>query len=540
MTVIRGNLVDIFKEQIYPASVEIKNGKIVEIIKEKGKHYPNFILPGFIDAHIHIESSMLAPSEFARIAVVHGTVATVSDPHEIANVLGMKGIDFMIANGNKTPFHFYFGASSCVPSTSFETNGAILGVKEIYSLLKRKDILYLSEVMNYPGVISGDKQVLAKISAAKKLGKRIDGHAPGIVGKDIEKYVSSGITTDHECYLYEEALQKIKLGMKIQIREGSAAKNFEALYPLIERYPDRCMFCSDDRHPDDLVKGHVNEIVKMAISKRLNIFKVLRCACINPIIHYGLGVGMLRVGDNADFIIVDNLTQLNILETYINGFLVAKQGRTRLKRINSSKPNNFQSKEKKEEDFKIHNTINVMEVVDGQLVDKKMTASTKNLFKHEVLIDPKSDILKIAVVNRYSNAKPAIAFAKNFGLRKGAIASSVAHDSHNIIAVGVNDKMICKAVNCIIKNKGGVCAVDEHYETVLPLPIAGLMSDMDFKSVAEKYSSITAIAKSYGSKLHAPFMTLSFMALPVIPQLKLTDKGLFDVDQFKFVNLFNI
>ncbi|VVB67551.1 Adenine deaminase [Candidatus Norongarragalina meridionalis] len=539
MDAVSGNLVDVRGGCVYPATVEIEAGRIARIRREHGK-FDNYLLPGFIDAHIHIESSMLTPSEFARIATVHGTVATVSDPHEIANVLGEKGVEFMISDGKRTNFKFYFGAPSCVPATTFETNGATLGAKEVTSLLRKKEILYLSEVMNYPGVIARDSEVMAKITAAKTLRKRVDGHAPGVRGAELKKYAAAGITTDHESFAYDEALDKLGNGMKIQIREGSAAKNFEALYPLIEKYPKMCMFCSDDRHPDDLLEGHINLLVKRAVAKGVGLFKILRCACVNPVEHYGLDVGLLREGDSADFIVVDNLRDFNVLRTYVRGQIVAERGKPLLRRVKSSKPNKFRARKKSKSELAVHNTLNVMAVTDGQLVDKAMVVSIRELVRHEIKIDPKTDVLKIVVVNRYADSRPAVAFAKNFGLKKGAIASSVAHDSHNIIAVGVNDELICKAINCLIRHRGGICAVDERSEHVLPLPIAGVMSDGDFASVAEKYSELDGIAKSYGSKLRAPFMTLSFMALPVIPQLKLTDKGLFDVTNFRFVNLFNM
>ena len=536
---ISGNIVDLVSFTVYSGSLVVKDGKIVDIVKDN-KNYATYIIPGLVDAHVHVESSMLVPSEFARLAVLHGTVATVSDPHEIANVLGAAGIDYMIKDAKRVPFKFYFGASSCVPATSFETAGAILNSSKIDSLLSRKDIKYLSEMMNYPGVINSDPEVMAKIAIAKKYGKPIDGHAPGLLGEELIKYIQAGITSDHESYLYEESLQEGALGACVLIREGSAAKNFDTLYPILEKYPDLCMFCSDDKHPDDLVKGHINQMVKKALDLGYDKMLVLKCASYNPVRHYGLDVGLLQKGDNADFVVIDDFKHFNILKTYINGRLVAKNGRSLLNKLATEAKNNFSAHKKTANDFKIKNKggiVRVIQAIDGQLVTKELEVMPKVAYGY-VVSDPDKDILKIAVVNRYRDAPPAVALVKNFGLKKGAIASSFAHDSHNIIAVGVSDEDIARAVNLVIQNHGGLAIAYDDYEDVLELPVAGLMSIRDGYAVAQKYSQMTDLVKKLWSNLRAPYMTLSFMALLVIPEIKLSDQGLFDGSSFKFTDLF--
>ncbi|GAB6073555.1 adenine deaminase [Nautilia lithotrophica] len=525
--VITANYVDIFNRKIFPAKLTIKNGKIQSV--EEIDKAENYILPGFIDAHIHVESSMLAPSTFGEIMLMHGHTASVSDPHEIANVLGLKGVYWMMENAQKTPFKIYFGASPCVPATPFETSGAKLGVEEIEELLKRDDVLYLSEVMNFPGVINGDEDMLNKINLAKKYHKHIDGHCPGLRGDGLSRYISAGIETDHEAFSYDEAEEKIKKGMKIIIREGSAAKNYEALHPLIAKYPDMLMFCSDDRHPDDLIKGDVNLLVKRSVKLGYDLFDVLKIACINPVLHYGLDVGMLRAGDNADFIIVDDLESFNVLKTYINGEKVYEKGvELKFEKINTI--NNFNAEKLENIEFPKCTEYNVIEAIDGELITKKSTYSG-------VIPDIDEDILLMCVVNRYKPAKPSVALIKGFGLKDGAIASSVAHDSHNIVAVGTNKKDLIKAVNMIIEMKGGICAVKDEEAVSLKLDIAGLMSSQNGFEVAEKYKNVQNFAKKLGSRLRSPFMTLSFMALLVIPELKLSDMGLFDGVKFEFTDL---
>ncbi len=535
---LKANLVDIFTEDIYAAEIGIVAG-VISSIKKINETLTDYILPGFVDAHVHVESSMLTPCQFARLAVMHGTVATISDPHEIGNVMGIEGVEYMIENGNQVPFKFYFGAPSCVPATSFETAGAVIDAADIEKLFQRKEIVYLAEMMNWPGVLAGDATVVEKINLAKKYGKQVDGHAPGLRGEMAKSYISAGITTDHECFTIEEALDKLNFGMKILIREGSAAKNFEALIPLLHDFPTEIMFCSDDKHPDNLEHGHINLLVKRALEKGIDLFKILRAACVNPVEHYKLQVGQLKVGDAADFIVVNNLRDFKVKKTFINGILVAENGKTLIDSNPSKIINNFSATAKIPSQFKVkskQNSILAIEALDGQLITNKL--KTKVLFKEGVLEpDIKNDILKIAVVNRYSNAEPAIGFIKNFGLTHGAIASSVAHDSHNIIAVGTNDEELCHAVNLLIECKGGIAALSTTMEMVLPLPIAGIMSGEDAFEVARQYTSIDAFAKGLGSKLSAPFMTLSFMGLLVIPHLKLSDKGLFDGDTFEFVSV---
>ncbi len=533
---------DIKNKLIFKGEITISDGRIVKIEK-KDHDVSHYILPGFIDAHIHIESSMLVPSEFAKIAVTHGTVATVSDPHEIANVLGVKGVDFMIENGKQTPFKFNFGAPSCVPATSFESAGAVIDSDGVKTLMANPDIKYLAEMMNYPGVLHDDDEVLKKINWAKHYHKPIDGHAPGVFGDDITKYINAGISTDHECFSYEEGLEKLQKGMKILIREGSAAKNFEALIDLLPEYFENIMFCSDDKHPDDLIIGHINTLCARAVAKGMDVFKVLQVACVNPVEHYGLEVGLLQKGHDADCIIVEDLKDFKVLQTYINGELVCDQGVSKLQSVVFQNLNNFNTEKKTVADFKVRSNssskqlnIRVIEALEGQLVTNALVEEA-TVKQGDLISNTDTDILKMTVVNRYNNEVPALAFIKNFGLQQGAIASSVGHDSHNIIAVGVSDEMICKAVNLIIENKGGICAVSATHNTIIPLPVAGIMSDQDAPTIAKQYADLDNIAKQLGSPLKAPFMTLSFMALLVIPSLKLSDKGLFDGTDFKFITL---
>jgi adenine deaminase len=539
---VSGKIIDIFRRMVTVGTVHWKNGRITEITREE--FVPDqYILPGFIDAHIHIESSMLTPHEFARIALTHGTVATVSDPHEIANVMGLEGVYYMLDDAADAKLKFFFGAPSCVPATGFETAGAILNSAKVEILLKDDRIFYLAEMMNYPGVLNGDGEVLKKISLAKKYGKPVDGHAPGLRGADALKYISAGISTDHECFTKEEALDKLKDGMKILIREGSAAKNFDALHTLIGEYPEMVMLCSDDKHPDDLMHGHINELVKRSVEAGQNMFDVLQAACINPVNHYNLPVGLLRENDPADFIVVDNLKDWKVKQTCINGELVAENGNCFLPKKKHSIINNFHTTVKKITDFEMPDdgkNIRVIEALDGQLITEETDVGSEELtgfnsIQQRVLVShPEKDILKIAVVNRYADEKPAIAFIKNFGLKRGAIAGTVAHDSHNIIAVGTNDEEICRAINLLIENKGGLCVIDAEEELLLPLPVAGLISDKDCETTGHAYSRLDKKSKELGCKLRAPFMTLSFMALLVIPSLKLSDQGLFDVTKFQF------
>jgi adenine deaminase len=558
MRVISGKLVDILLRRIHNVELAYENGKIISIVPNTKIEAEHYILPGFIDAHVHIESSMLVPAEFARLAVVHGTVGTVSDPHEIANVCGLPGVEFMIENGNTVPFKFNFGAPSCVPATIFETAGAELNAADVEKLLDREDIRYLSEMMNFPGVLSNDEEVMKKIAVAHKRGKPVDGHAPGLRGEQARRYIEAGmpasagsapltepsetvgISTDHECFTAGEALDKLTYGMKILIREGSAAKNFEALAPLLNDHADMMMFCSDDKHPDSLVAGHINQLCARAVAKGIDVFNVLRAACINPVTHYKLNVGLLQRGDPADFIVVKDLTSFEVLQTYIDGELVAENGVSKIKA--SSKKvepvNQFDVAPLSPADFGTpfsgQKTIPVIEALEGQLITNRLEYTPKTA-GGQIVSDTERDILKIVVINRYHKAPVAKAFIKNMGFKEGAIASSVAHDSHNIVAVGVDDESLCRAVNLVIEQKGGISCVSGDGEMVLGLPVAGLMSGEDGYQVANAYTTIDAMAKSLGSSLAAPFMTLSFMALLVIPHLKLSDKGLFDGDTFQFV-----
>jgi len=535
---IKGNIVDIFNKRIFKGEVFVENGRITAI-NEVNHSIENYIIPGFVDAHIHIESSMVVPSEFAKTALIHGTVATVSDPHEIANVLGMQGVYFMIENGKKVPLKFNFGAPSCVPATSFESTGAELDSDEIKELMENPDIKYLAEMMNYPGVLFDDEEVLKKIQHAKNNNKPIDGHAPGLKGDDVSKYIGAGISTDHECFTYEEALEKLQKGMKILIREGSAAKNFEALIDLLPEHFKNIMFCSDDKHPDDLLIGHINQLCERAIAKGMDIFKVLQVACINPVEHYNLEVGLLRVGDMADFILVDDLVKFKVLETYIDGELVVKNGKSFVKSVPFEILNNFNTNIKNVEDFKLASSskkIRVIEALDGELVTNQIEA-TPLIIDGNLVSNTATDILKMTVVNRYQNTNPSIAFIKNFGIKNGAVASSVGHDSHNIIAIGTSDELICIAVNLLIQHKGGICALNNTTEKIVALPVAGIMSDQPAEIIGNAYAELDAMVKDMGSTLSAPFMTLSFMALLVIPSLKLSDQGLFDGNSFKFTSL---
>ncbi|MFZ1750014.1 MAG: adenine deaminase [Saprospiraceae bacterium] len=535
VTRINGHIIDIRNRNIIKGEITILGGKIHSII-EKEDVNEQYILPGFVDAHIHIESSMVTPYAFAQVALGHGTVATVSDPHEIANVCGMEGVRYMIENAKNAGLQFYFGAPSCVPATTFENAGAIINADDVKTLLEDDDIWYLSEMMNYPGVLYKNQEVLAKINHAKAIGKPIDGHAPGLRGDDAKNYISAGISTDHECYTIEEAKEKLKYGMKIIIREGSAAKNYAALHTLIESNSDDVMFCSDDKHPDDLIVGHINVLVKRSIALGYDLFDVLKIACINPVNHYGLPVGMLAIGDSADFIIVKDIQDWDVKQTIIKGRSYFNDGHCTLPDISTSVINHFEAEEIDVLSLQIQSlfrSVPVIEAIDGSLITEKTIASLPSDGTN-LLSDPNQDVLKICVINRYKKAPPAVGFIKNFNLKDCAIASTVAHDSHNIIAVGTDDDLISRAVNLLVASKGGLAAVtpDEHMH--LALPIAGLMSDRSVVETGQKYKSISDFVKSRGCTLSAPFMTLSFMALLVIPKIKISDLGMFDAETFTF------
>lgn len=547
---ISGQIVDVVNSRIFNGTIEIENGRILNIIEEshcqcQSQCQSQIILPGFVDSHVHIESSLLVPTEFARLAVAHGSVASVSDPHEIANVLGIDGVRYMIEVGKKSPFKFYFGAPSCVPATCFETSGATLNSNDIEELMSSADIKYLGEMMNYPGVIFNDDEVMKKIESAHRHNKPIDGHAPLLSGDDLKKYCASGISTDHECSSVEEAMEKISLGMKIQIREGSAANNFDNLISIIKDYPDSVMFCTDDAHPHELIKSHINGLIKRAIYLGYNPLDVIKAATLNPVRHYNLEVGLLQKNDPADFVVIDNFNDFNILKTYINGELVAENGKSLLPDVKVDAINNFVAEKVTADDFKVIDEgkdINIIGVINGELLTEKIIAKTQS---HKVqsssfylVSDIENDILKIAVINRYEKKKPAVAFIKGFGLKRGALASSVAHDSHNIIVIGCDDESMAKAANMIIENKGGFAVYSDEIKKCLPLPVAGIMTNDDAFKVADDYSEIRDLAKSLGSPLSDPFMTMEFMALLVIPKLKLSDKGLFDCEKFELIPLF--
>lgn len=533
-------IVQIDERRIFPGKVTWEDGIITRIC-ERDKPEPDstYLLPGFIDAHVHIESSMLTPAEFARIACRHGTVATISDPHEIANILGLNGIRFMIENAALTPMPIFFGAPACVPATPFETAGARLESEQLELLFANKSVTYLSEMMNYPGVLNNAPDIIAKLQLARRYGCPIDGHAPSLTGQDAARYAQAGISTDHECCTLAEAEAKLAAGMHILIREGSAARNFDSLHPLISSHPDKVMFCSDDKHPDDLIAGHINRLAARAVAEGHDVFNVLRCACINPISHYKLPLGQLRVGDRMDAVEVDNLQNFSPLRTWIAGRKVAENNKSLLPSVKPAPINLFNASKITPRDLEVEHVgqkIRVIKALDGELLTEEILQIPK-VQNQKIVADPSRDILLLTVVNRYRLAKPALAFIQGFGLQQGALASSVAHDSHNIIAVGTDADSICKAVNSIITAKGGVAAATLKKVELLSLPIAGLMSDLDGDEVANRYAELDRIAKQMGSHLHAPFMTLSFMALLVIPNLKLSDQGLFDSRTFQFISL---
>ncbi len=538
---ISGKIIDIINKEIYNGSILIQNGKIAKIEKSDIE-FNHYILPGLVDAHVHIESSMLTPGQFSKLVVPRGTVAVVTDPHEIANVMGVKGVDYMIEDAKNTPLKCFFGAPSCVPATSFETSGAVISSSEIAELLKRDDIWFLSEMMNFPGVIYQDQEVWNKIKAAHKTGKRIDGHAPGLMGVDLKKYTDAGISSDHECVTVEEAIDKINNGVVVQIREGSAAKNFNQLAPLFDTNPNDIMLCTDDSHPDEIInKGHIDKIIRLGLAKGIDIFKLLQAAILKPVKHYNLPVGLLREGDDADFIVVDNLSDFTIQDTYIQGKHVFGGGEILFDIPKSKVINHFNISKISMEDIQVEykegKNIRVIKAVDGDLITEEMIWKPSNTAGF-IESNTDEDILKIVVLNRYNSASPVVGFIKNIGLIKGAIACSVAHDSHNLIAVGVSDRDITAALNEIIAHKGGISYACADEIDCLPLEVGGLMTGSDGMLVAQKYQELNNKARSLGSNLHAPFMTLSFMSLLVIPQIKIGDKGLFDVSTFSFTNLY--
>jgi adenine deaminase len=536
---VEGYIVDLHERSVFGGVVVIEKGIIKSIVKTGGVH-DRYIVPGFVDAHVHIESSMVTPSRFAQTAVRHGTVAVVSDPHEIANVLGLKGVHFMISDAKSVPVKFLFGAPSCVPATSFETSGAVINADDIEKLLNEKSIGYLGEMMNFPGVLSNDHEVMKKIKAAQNAGKKIDGHAPGLTGENLKKYVNAGISTDHECSTLAEAREKISLGMKILIREGSAARNLEALKPLIDESPDMVMLCSDDLHPEMLEKGHINLLVARLINQGYDMFNVLRAATVNPVNHYGLNTGLLQEGDSADFIVVDDMKTMHVSQTWISGNCVYFNCNVEFSAADSKPENRFNASKVKGKEIKVKSTgkpIKVIRAFNGEL----FTAMQEYMPPSGEYIETNtgSDILKIVVKDRYKDSDPAVGYITGFGLNKGAFATSVAHDSHNIIAIGVNDNDIVEAINTIVSYKGGMSVVNGNSKMILPLPVAGIMSDKPVKEVADIYTKLSDAVKQLGCTMDAPFMSLSFMALLVIPELKMSDKGLFDGKKFCLTTLYN-
>lgn len=539
-----GNIVDIHRKRIFFGQVCWQQGIITEI-REQGPERPDqaFLMPGWIDAHVHIESSMLTPAEFGRIACRHGTVASVSDPHEIANVLGIEGIDFMANDGRRSPFRIFWGAPSCVPATAFETAGATLDAAELEQLFSTGTTGYLSEVMNFPGVLANSADIEQKLAVARRHQVPVDGHAPGLTGEAAARYAAAGISTDHECATLEEAQDKLKAGMSILIREGSAARNFDTLHPLISEWPDRVMFCSDDKHPDDLLEGHINRLITRALALGHELFTVLRCASLNPVRHYRLPVGLLRVGDAMDAVAVEDLQSFRVLATWIDGQQVAAEGKSLLPHLPNTRINRFAARPITPEDLARpappgveSPQIRVIQALDGELLTPAVIRDAR-VEQGQLVPDTQRDLLLLVVVNRYRQAPPAVAFIEGFGLKRGALASSVAHDSHNIIAVGTSAAQVCAAVNAVINSGGGIAVAHEETQSVLPLPVAGLMSDRDGDAVGRDYLVLTRQAHELGSPLLAPFMTLSFMALLVIPELKLSDLGLFDGQRFEFVDL---
>lgn len=536
---LSGKIIDIFRNEIYPGIITIEDNYIRDIERTSSAE-ERFICPGLIDAHIHIESSMLTPGSFARAAVSRGTVAVVSDPHEIANVMGIDGVKYMIEDAAKVPVKFYFGAPSCVPATPFETNGAEIDSRTVGELLAMQSVKYLAEMMNFPGVVLDDKEVWEKIRIARKYGKPVDGHAPGLTGESLKKYVSAGISTDHECTSLEEAREKISLGMKILIREGSAAKNLDELKNLIISDPEKVMLCSDDLHPEMLSEGHINKIVARLVREGFSLFDVLRCCTMNPVNHYKLDCGLLQPGHPADFIIVGDYHEMNVLETWINGKKIFEKNRVLFSYSGSDPINNFNCSEIDIEDISVraNNTkLHIIEAFDGDLITKELISDVrKGTFP---VSDPDRDILKLIVKDRYTDKPPAVGFIRGFGLRSGAFAGSVAHDSHNIICTGANDEEIVSAVNEVIRMRGGLAVSAGRKTYGLQLPVAGIMSGRPVAEVAADYQRLSEKVREAGCRMSAPFMTLSFMALLVIPELKLSDRGLFDGRKFGIVPLFS-
>jgi adenine deaminase len=544
-----GRIVNVFSGEIYRADVAIHKGTIAGLGEYKGKKSidvaSKLILPGLIDSHVHLESSMLTPAEFAKAVLPNGTTAVVADPHEIANVLGEKGITYILKASEDLPLDFYFMLPSCVPATPLETSGARLKTADLLPFLKHGRVLGLAEMMNYPGVLSGDAEVLQKLRSFS--GQIIDGHAPGLSGKDLSAYVGTGITSDHECTSADEAREKMRLGMTIFIREGSAAKDMEALLPAVTVANSRFFcFATDDFQPGDLKNGSINELVKKAIRLGLDPMTAVRMATINPARHFGLKrKGAVLPGYDADLVIIDSFDDFGVVMVFKQGKLVAKSDTCVIPCKSSHHEQTKRTVRIRpitEQDIRIKaktGHARVIELIPDQIETKHsvLPVSAQSGF---VFSDTERDILKLMVIERHkATGNIGLGLVKGFGLRSGAIAGTVAHDSHNIIAAGVSDDDILVAVSEIRKLQGGLVVV--HNKKVLaeiPLPVAGLMSDKPLSYVVEKLSEIEVAVKELGVKIKHPFGILSFLALPVIPELKLTDKGLVDVNQFKFVDLF--
>lgn len=536
--VVKGRLIDIHERRIYPARIETE-GRLIKRIEPVDDCDEVYIMPGLIDAHIHIESSMLVPGYFSMAAVSRGTTGVVADPHEIANVLGRKGVDFMIDDAERVPLKFYFGAPSCVPATALESSGAAVSPEEIEDLFNKKRVKFLGEMMNFPGVVAGDEEVMRKIQIARSKNLVVDGHAPGLSGEALEKYVAAGISTDHECSDIKEAQEKLSLGMKILIREGSAARNLDSLKKLIKSEPKNVMLCSDDLHPEMLVRRHLDRIVADLVKQGFDLFNVLACCTVNPVEHYGLDCGLLRPGDPADFIIVNSPSEMKILSTWIEGEEVFDGNKALFSYSGPEPVNNFNSSEIDASMIKVRrlgNNLRVIEAYDGRLITGSGLALSGTGEFAEA--DQERDILKLVVKDRYKDAPPSTAFIRGFGIKNCAFASSVAHDSHNIICAGTSDELIVDAINAVIRMKGGMAVVRPGKTLTLRLPVAGIMSDLPAADVASEYEELTAFVAESGCRMSAPFMTLSFMALLVIPELKLSDRGLFDFRKFALVPLF--
>ena len=551
----QGHILDVVRREVFDGEVMVENERIKQVkrcmLPDNGKAWP-YLMPGFIDSHVHIESSMMSPCEFAHVASSHGTIGVVADPHEIGNVLGVEGVDYMIQSGREATFNFCFAAPSCVPCCppDIETSGAVIDAAGVEELMARDDIGVLGEMMNFPGVLGNDPEVMRKIRAARKYGKPVDGHAPGLVDSDRERYALSGISTDHECINVDEGRACISAGMKVIIREGSAAKDFDNLCPLIGESPNMVMLCTDDCHPDDLVRGHINLLVRRALAKGYDLWNILMASSINAQRHYCLDWGMLQEGDVANFIVVDVLNpHFRVLQTVIKGIEVfdcnATFGSVRQHLIHiddsheASFPNRFEANPIREEDISLDvsklDTLHVLCATDGSLyTGHDAVKLSNNPFDGSRY--PWGEVQKIVVLNRYQpDAKPVVGLVRGFGLTHGAIAGSVAHDCHNIVAIGCNDEYLAKAINRVIEMKGGQVAIADDDMTDLALPIAGLMSPLGGHEVAYRCIMLSEMARRAGCTMRAPFITMAFLCLPVIPELKITDKHLWDSKNMKVV-----